>query len=320
MNDEKNQISTASEQSIAIPDNEIDLRELFFVLWNRKWLIIATTFIFAVASVIVALSLPNIYKSEVLLAPAESTNNNSLANMAGQFGGIAGLVGVNFQNNDGSQAGLAMQVIQSRQFTQMFIEKHDLLVPVMAAEGWDLSSNNLIIDEDAYDTSNARWLRAPDGLRGAKPSAQEAYEVFVGEYLNIQQDEETGLYKLSISYYSPYLAEKWVSWLVEDINDVMRERTIAEATKNLEYLNNQLDKTSVAEMQSTFYKLIEEQTKNLMLAEVQDEFVFKVVDPAVVPELKNKPNRALICVLGTFLGGIVSCVMVILISVFRKES
>lgn len=48
-------------------------------------------------------------------------------------------------------------------------------------------------------------------------------------------------------------------------------------------------------MQNTFYKLIEEQTKSLMLAEVQEEFVFKVVDPSVVPEVKYEPKRYLIC-------------------------
>ncbi|TOO02663.1 LPS O-antigen length regulator, partial [Vibrio parahaemolyticus] len=79
-------------------------------------------------------------------------------------------------------------------------------------------------------------------------------------------------------------------WLIEDINKVMRERTIAETSQNLEYLNTQLRKTAVADMQSTFYKLIEEQTKSLMLAEVQEEFIFKIVDPAIAPETKESPR------------------------------
>ncbi len=82
----------------------------------------------------------------------------------------------------------------------------------------------------------------------------------------------------------------------------MRERAIEESTKNLAYLNSQLNKTAVADMQSMFYKLIEEQTKSLMLAKAQEEFVFKTIDPAVVPEIKAGPQRALICVLGTMLG------------------
>ncbi|MCV5216295.1 Wzz/FepE/Etk N-terminal domain-containing protein, partial [Escherichia coli] len=49
-------------------DDEIDLRELFKALWKGKWIIIATTFIFAIGSVLYAMSLPNIYKADALLA------------------------------------------------------------------------------------------------------------------------------------------------------------------------------------------------------------------------------------------------------------
>ncbi|MEF1214789.1 GNVR domain-containing protein, partial [Vibrio alginolyticus] len=174
-------------------------------------------------------------------------------------------------------------------------------------------------DEDAYDLESEKWLRKPDGLRGAKPSKQEAYEVFINDVFSITQDKESGLYTVSIMHYSPYIAEKWVNWIVSDINKVMRERTIAESTQNLAYLNNQLNKTSVAEMQSTFYKLIEEQTKSLMLAEVQEEFVFKVVDPAVVPEVKVKPSRALICIGGTLFGFIIGLSVVFIRFVLIRD-
>ncbi|EHK6511561.1 LPS O-antigen length regulator, partial [Vibrio parahaemolyticus] len=273
--------------------DEIDLRELFGALWKGKWIIIATTFIFAIGSVLYALSLPNIYKADALLAPAESSNGGGLSKMAGQLGGLAALAGVNLGAGESSQTDLAVQVMKSRQFVEAFINKHDLLVPLMAATDWDLTNNKLILDEELFNPNTGEWLREPNGLRGSTPTAQEAFEVFNKEVLSISQDKESGLYTVSVKYYSPYVAQQWVNWLIEDINKVMRERTIAETSQNLAYLNTQLQKTSVADMQSTFYKLIEEQTKSLMLAEVQEEFVFKVLDPAVVPELKNSPSRAI---------------------------
>lgn len=282
--------------------DEIELRELFGALWKGKWIIIATTFVFTIGAVLYALSLPNIYKSDVLLAPAESSSGGGLSKMAGQLGGLAALAGVNLGAGESSQTDLAVQVMKSRQFVEAFINKHELLVPLMAAKDWDLSNNKLILDEELYNSSTGEWLREPDGLRGAKPTAQEAFQVFNKEVLSISQDKENGLYTVSVKHYSPYIARQWVNWLIEDINKVMRERTIAETSQNLAYLNAQLQKTAVADMQSTFYKLIEEQTKSLMLAEVQEEFIFKVVDPAVVPELKDMPKRGLLCVLGSMLG------------------
>lgn len=209
--------------------------------------------------------------------------------------------------------------MKSRQFIDAFIKKHELLVPLMASKGWDLGSNQLINDPEVYDPASQKWLREAKGLRGSEPTAQEAYELFNKEVLSIAEGKDSGLYTVSVSFYSPFLAQQWVTWLVDDINQVMRERTIAESTQNLNYLNDQLAKTAVADMQSTFYKLIEEQTKSLMLAEVQEEFVFKVVDPAVAPELKAKPKRALIAVLGTLLGGMLGVAIVLVRFAFRKE-
>lgn len=300
-------------------NDEIDLRELFKALWKGKWIIIATTFIFAISSVLYALSLPNIYKADALLAPAESSNGGGLSKMAGQLGGLAALAGVNLSAGESSQTDLAVQVMRSRQFIEAFINKHDLLVPLMAAKDWDLANNKLILDEELYDSNTDEWLREPSGMRGAIPTAQEAFEVFSKEVLNVSQDKESGLYTISVKNYSPYIAQQWVNWLIEDINKVMRERTIAETSQNLAYLNMQLRKTAVADMQSTFYKLIEEQTKSLMLAEVQEEFIFKVVDPAVVPELKDGPKRAIMCILGTLLGGILGVAIALTLFVFRKK-
>ncbi|EMI7259004.1 LPS O-antigen length regulator [Vibrio alginolyticus] len=301
-------------------DDEIDLRELFKALWKGKWIIIATTFIFAIGSVLYAISLPNVYKADALLAPAESSNGGGLSKMAGQLGGLAALAGVNLGASESSQTNLAVQVMKSRQFVDAFIKKHDLLVPLMAAKDWDLTNNKLILDEELYNPTTGEWLREPNGLRGATPTAQEAFEVFSKEVLSVNQDKESSLYTVSVKNYSPYVAQQWVNWLIEDINKVMRERTIAETSQNLAYLNTQLKKTAVTDMQSTFYKLIEEQTKSLMLAEVQEEFIFKVVDPAVVPELKNEPKRALICVLGTLLGGMLGVAIVLVCFAFRKEA
>ena len=300
-------------------DDEIDLRELFMALWKGKWVIVATTLVFAVGAVLYALSQPNTYKADTLLAPAASSGNGGLARMAGQLGGLAAIAGVNLGGSEASQTELAAQVMQSRQFLEYFIDKYDLWVPLMAVQKWDAENNNLIIDQELYDLQTQTWLREPNGLRGTEPTAQEAIQAFK-DIFSVNSSRDTGLYTVTITHLSPYIAQQWVSLLVNEINQVMRERTIAETTKNLTYLQEQLLRTSIADMQATFYSLIEEQTKSLMLAEVQEEFVFKVVDKAVVPELKAGPKRALICVLGTLLGGMLGVAIVLVRFAFRREN
>ena len=64
-------------------------------------------------------------------------------------------------------------------------------------------------------------------------------------------------------------------------------------------------------MQRVFYDLIESQTRISMLADVREEYVFQVVDPAVVPDQRIAPKRSLIAVLGTMLGAMLALVAVL---------
>ncbi|EIZ0687099.1 TPA: LPS O-antigen length regulator [Vibrio parahaemolyticus] len=320
MEPQKDMRSMEQSEMSNLSNNEVDIIDLIKALWRGKWLIIASTVIFALGSILFALSQPNIYQADALLAPTETSNGGGLSKMAGQFGGLAALAGVNLSGGDSSQTELAVQVMKSRQFIKGFIEKHEILIPLMATKGWDISNNKLVYDENIFDINSKEWLRSPSGLRGVIPSDQEAYEVFLTKNLNVKHDKETGLYTVSVKHYSPYIAQQWVNWLVEDINKVMRERTLRESSKNLAYLNNQLKKTSLTDMQSTFFKLIEEQTKSLMLAEAQDEFVFKTIDSAVVPEVKIAPNRAMICIIGTLIGAFLSSILILLYHAYRTEN
>ena len=64
------------------------------------------------------------------------------------------------------------------------------------------------------------------------------------------------------------------------------------------------------DVQEVFFRLIEEQTKTVMLAKVSDEYLLKTLDPAVAPEIKSKPRRSVIVVLSMILGSVFGIVIV----------
>lgn len=294
-----------------IADDEIDLRELFAVIWQGKWIIIAITALFAVASVFYAINQPNIYKSEALLSPAEQEGSGGLAGLAGQFGGLASLAGVNLGGGSSNKAQLAIEVLKSRQFTSDFIQKHNILPDLMAAESWNMQTNTVVYDDEIFDAQNNKWVREVKAPFKPKPSMQEAYKEF-SEILTASTDKESGMVKIAIEHVSPYVAQQWVEWLIQDINKTMKQRDVLEALKSTDFLTQQLEQTKIADIRAVLYKLVEEQTKTIMFAKVRDEYVFKTIDAALVSEEKFKPKRALICVLGVLLGGMLS-VMIVLI-------
>lgn len=304
--------ATPKPQQVA--DDEIDLRELFSAIWQGKWFIIAIIFVFAVCSVFYVLSLPNIYKAEAILVPASQEQN---MRVGGQLGSLAALAGVNLGSSSANKTVLALEILKSRDFLGRFIEKYDLYVPVMAAIGWDLKSNTLLIDDSIYDGATGEWLRAAKQPRKAKPSILETYMAFVS-MLRVSQDSETGIIRISIEHLSPYLAKEWVDLLIKELNEEMRQRDLSDALRSIAYLNDQSLKTNLADARAMLFSLIEEQTKTLMLTNVREEYVLKTIDPAVVAELKSKPARALICIFSVLLGGILS-VLIVLVRHFNKK-
>lgn len=292
----------------------IDIRDILSAFWNGKWLVLSITGVSIVISVLYALSLPNIYKSEALLAQEQGSGSGA---MASQLGGLASLAGINLNNSKSDKTLVAIEIMKSRAFISSFIEKHDLVVPLMAVKGWDLNSNTLIFDENVYNEATGNWVRKVSPPLKRKPSLQESYKEFM-EYISITRDPSTSLIRVSVQHYSPYIAQRWVNLLIEDINEKIKNDDLVEASNSIEYLNEQLEKTTVSEFKNVIFQLIEEQTKTIMFANVKTQYVMKTIDPAIVPELKFAPKRAIICIIGTTLGFVLGTIIA-LVRFFSKQ-
>lgn len=294
----------------------IDLQEIWQAMWSFKYHIITFTAVFAIAAIFYALSLPDQYKAEALVAHAQDDDVSSLANMAGQLGGIASLAGFNLPS-DSNDTLVNIERLQSKSFLYDFIDRYDLKVSLLAAKGWDKNSKKLLIDSAKYNVNTQEWVRVVADGDSIVPTNFEAYEALRDIFM-VEQDKVTGLLTVSIEFFDPDLAKKWVDLLIRELNLQMRELEIAEKQKSIDFMSRQLKKTDVTEMQNVFYQIIEEQTKAMLLAEVQQDFVFKVIDGAIVPEKKSGPKRAVICIIGTMLGGILSILCALLVFYTKK--
>ena len=298
-------------------DDEIDLRELFEVLWTEKLKIIAITAVFSVVSVFYALSVPNQYTATTQLVSAQ-TGGSDLSGALGQLGGLARMAGVSIGRGESSEGQIAQEIMKSWSFIEGFIAESNIALEVYAVDGWSEGSNELQINEDVYDTKNKQWLFENDSGVIGPPSSWELFEAF-SERLEVTEDRRSGLVYVSIKYYSPQIAKQWLDMYVAAINSHMQERQVKRVTNNINYLQAQIEQTSMAEMREVFYKIIEEQTKNKMLAEASPDYTFVVVSPSMVPEETSQPQRVLIFTLGTLLGGMLSVLLVLVMHYARKS-
>ena len=301
-------------------DDEIDLKELWNVIWQGKWKIIAITFIFAVASVLYALSLPNIYKSEVLLMPnSQESKGGGLGALAGQFGGLASLAGINLGGGGTDKTGYALEVLKSRKFLYKFIDDNELKVQLMAIKKWEKNTNELIYDEDIYTPSTKEWVSGKVEQTTREPSIYSTYKSFVNNNLKVIKEQTSGMVTIAVEHYSPIIAKKIVDDLILAINNTIKLQDLSESTKSISYLRKELELTEVAGMQSMFYQLIEQQQQTLMLTKVRDDYVLKIIDPPIISESHGKPNRKVIVIVATILGFISSLFGIIAMYFYKKQ-
>lgn len=287
-------------------DDEISLRELFYVLLDGKWIIISLIAFASTIGVIYSLLLPNIYESKALLAPVSPSSGISRA--LGSYSGIAGLAGITLPPTvDQGNSEEAIQKISSLSFFENNILPNIYQPDLMAVKSWNSKINTLIYDESIYDTKSNTWIS--DSFK--TPSAQQSFEVFK-THTALSQDRISGFLTLSIKHQSPFVAKQWTELIVNEINNFYREKDKSESEKAVSYLNQQISITGLSEIKEVLAQLLQEETKKLTLIEANKYYVFDFIDPPAVMEKKSEPKRTLICIFSFLLGGVLSILLVLI--------
>ncbi len=266
-----------------IEDDELSLIDLWNILWKRKWIILTLGPIAGVIGIVIALTSEEIFRSETLLAPvSEEGDGGGLSALAGQFGGLASMAGINLGGGGNTETAIA--TLKSRKFLMPFIHENKLLP---------------ILFRDKYNDSNKSWETKDQG----PPSDWKTYKVFTEDVFKVSQDKKTGLITLSIDLPNPERGVQLVNQLPIKINSYLRDKARKETERNLAYLRQQLEETQVLEIRESLYTLIESETKNAMLANAKEEYAFKIIDPGVVPDRPIRPRRTLTVAAAGLFGG-----------------
>jgi uncharacterized protein involved in exopolysaccharide biosynthesis len=256
------------QSSTSVTDGStVNVISILAVLWNYKWLVAALTVGCTVAAVWIAMTTPFVYRAEVTITPV-STTDNGVGALGGRLGSLAGLAGVNLTQNGPTAESQA--VLRSRKLTEIFIARHKLQSRILG---------------NAPEQS--LWL---------------AVDRFRQLVLSFRQEKDNGTTIVTIKWKDPREAATWANDYVALANEILRDRAIEDSTRNIKFLNEQISKTSVVEIQKVMFGLVESETKNHMLASTRTEYAFTVVDPAVTPEQRDWPRRGLMTLTGLAIG------------------
>lgn len=275
---------------------EVSIKEVIDALLARRWLIAVVTIGLGLAALAAAFVIPPTYQASIVLAPVPDEGGGKLGSASGllsQFGGLAALGGFNL---GGSGKGAeAVAILQSAALTETFIREKNLL-PLLFARLWDQ-------DRKGWKVTD------PD----EQPTLWKGEKLFKKKIRSVTEEKKSGLVTLTISWRDPQQAAEWANEIVARTNRFLRERAIAQSMKNIDYLNDQLSKTNVIELQKAIYGLTESEIKKVMIANGSDEYAFRIIDPARPPEEVTSPKKLKMSLIGLVAGFALSLVLALLL-------
>jgi len=299
---EKKEILYAYPQFPALEnrDDEIDLIELWRLVWAGKYFIISFVLLCTlVASIVSFVFLPKEYKSTATLIPAKQ-ETSSFPSLTGLIGDLPLPISLPGQGSSN-----IMSFLESRTLKERLITKYNLL-PVLYSDIWNPETK--------------KWeVAAPN----RKPTIIKALQTeILDEFFSVSQDNKTELINISWSGEQPdfcsLMLERVINELTfflenEYVSDAKREREfvegqLAKATEELEYWERQvpgenmtLSKITRERLASqTIYTEIRKQLELAKINEAKKLETFEILDMPYVPEKPFKPMKKLIIMLSFF--------------------
>ena len=288
----------------ALDSDEIDLLALLRSLLRHKLSIFMLTLLFGVGALVVALVTPNTYQAEVLISSSQNKSGGGLSALASQYGSMAALAGIDLGSGDTGMES-AMALLQSRKFIISMIEEENLK-PVLFSNSWDSEAKAWLIPAPSTVSRIKNIFATEAKSVDPIPSDLAAFKAF-DDLFSVSKDKLSGLVTIKMQSEDPQWATYIANKIIIRLNEYLRNEAILQSDSNIRYLEQEIADTPLVEFKTALYELVESESRNKMFANVNKEYAFKVIDPALVPEQAVKPKRKLILVLGVMLGFMLGC-------------
>ena len=284
-------------------DNEINLGAFLGLLWQKKLLIIATTFTLSICSLVYIINEDNIYQSS-----AKLFNKNDIANssIGGALGGISGFLDVG--NGSGNTTEYAISKLQSRDFFKIIIQDENILKNIYAAKEYDLENNKLIFDTIKLEHINKNSY------------FEKAFENFRKNTFEINKNRSSGLITIKVNHLSPVFAKDLLELIIYQINLIISIEDEKESSNSLSFLENIYDDYSNITTRESIIKLIEKNLEKKVLSQVNKEnYVFKAVENPFIPEERIYPARTQFMILSIIISFIFSIIISLALIFVKKQ-
>ena len=276
--------------------NSFDLFNFLSIPFRNKLLIFLISLACSLLAVGYALSLKNIYRSEAMVTTVSMVQQSG--GFSSGLSGLASIAGLSIGSSNADKVAYAIETIKSRPFVEKLDLEHDLKKYLLAVDNYDFSSNTLSYDINVFDPDTNNWI-------SKTPNLSDLLVVYRNS-LKISRDKQTGLIRLTFDHISPVISQKMLQIIIKELNLFMQMKDRKESENSVNYLKVQLLEPESNSIKNSLNQILQNQLNKLVLSNIRDDYFFEIIEPPFLPDYKNRPNRAVICIFGFILGLIIS--------------
>ena len=235
--------------------DEINLLDYIDVLKKHYGLIFIIVAVSVLATGISSFLSPRIYQATAAIIPAaQSREQSGMGTIAAQFG---------ISTAPASNVSEIVRLLKSNILMERVIKRYNLLSVFFEKEAL----------KEMPDT-NKTW----NGIR------------YLKNVFKVTLNQQGGIIELSAEFTDPKTAADILNYILTELTDYMSSEAGRVADTNKKYLESLIDKNADPLIGEKIYSLIAKQIETSMMAEVKENFAFKILDPPKVPDKKIKPK------------------------------
>ena len=305
------------EHNLVENGNEIDLRELFLVLWRGKYVIFLISVMALVLASIHLRGAVRTYSVQAVFKPVLETSGSP--NLNG-FSGLASLAGVSLPTSNSSDFITYQKLLFSEEVAERVFTNHDLIRKLFQGE-WNTNSGSfeapLIGKIDEWKQLVKSTLTGMEKKKYIPPNPKRLSMLAAG-MLKISVDSSTGFFSIISETSRPEIAVELILDVSQETENLLKERFLSSAEETLDFYYQKLLTSRSPEHREALAKLISEEDQKLMLASKSSNFVAEALTRPTVSLHPTSPRPTLVLAIGFFFGVILGVVISLLKHAFTK--
>jgi uncharacterized protein involved in exopolysaccharide biosynthesis len=324
-----------ADQAVESEEREIDIIEIFRIIWQGRKLIATVTTVFILLAVIYIFIATPLYRSKITLYPTGGKDINSpMSDIARQFG-VAGVA-------DGSGNYNIPDIAKSRSLAKRLVT-HEWEI-----KGYDKKITLLDYFNGLYGEEKPDDIQSKEDEKEWRDDLINKFSEYMSEKrISTSEDEDTGLIKVFVDMEDPRLARDIANYVSLFITNWVNESQKESVKENLTFINNRVDLLfselqaaedelkkfretnrnilsspdlqlelqrllrQVSIKQEVYLTLVKQKELN-QIEENKNIKVVRILDDAIIKRKPNKPNKSVILLLSVVIAVPAGCLMVIM--------